>query len=62
MLGAVHDKVWELMRKGMSASEIIAAKATGNFDGKWGNPNLFVTNAYQGIYGHIAEYLGKGVV
>jgi len=62
MLAAVHDKVWELMRKGMSASEIIAAKATGSFDAKWGDPNLFVTNTYQGIYGHIAEYLGKGVV
>jgi cyclase len=62
MLAAVRDKVWELMRKGLSASDMIAAKATGDFDAKWGNPNLFITNAYQGFYGHIAEYLGKGVV
>jgi cyclase len=62
MLAAVRDKVWELMRKGLSASEIIAAKATDGFDAKWGDPTLFLTNAYQGFYGHIAEYLGRGVV
>lgn len=62
MLGALRDKVWELMRKGMTASEIIAAKASASYDAKWGDPNLFITSAYQGIYGHIAEFLGKGVV
>ncbi len=62
MLAVVRDKVWELMRKGLSPSEIITAKATGDFDAKWGNPNLFISNAYQGFYGHIAEYLGRGVV
>jgi glyoxylase-like metal-dependent hydrolase (beta-lactamase superfamily II) len=62
MLAAAHDKVWELMRKGMSPSEIIAAKPTGSFDAKWGNPDLFLANTYQGMYGHIAEYLGRGVV
>jgi cyclase len=62
MLAAVRDKLWELMRKGLSPSEIIAARASGDFDAKWGNPNLFLSNAYQGMYGHIAEYLGKGVV
>lgn len=62
MLAAMHDKVWELMRKGMSASEILAAKASGDFDAKWGNPQQFIASAYQGIYGHIADFLGKGVV
>jgi glyoxylase-like metal-dependent hydrolase (beta-lactamase superfamily II) len=62
MLAAVHDKVWELMRKGMSPSEIITAKASADFDAKWGDPKLFLSNAYQGIYGHIADFLGKGVV
>lgn len=62
MLSAVHDKVWELMRKGMSPSEIIAARASADFDAKWGDPKLFLSSAYQGIYGHIADFLGKGVV
>jgi glyoxylase-like metal-dependent hydrolase (beta-lactamase superfamily II) len=62
MLAAMHDKVWALMRKGMTASEILAAKASADFDAKWGDPKQFITSAYQGIYGHIADFLGKGVV
>jgi glyoxylase-like metal-dependent hydrolase (beta-lactamase superfamily II) len=62
MLAAMHDKVWALMRKGMTASEILAAKASADFDAKWGDPQQFITSAYQGIYGHIADFLGKGVV
>jgi cyclase len=62
MLAAMHDKVWALMRKGMTASEILAAKASADFDPKWGDPQQFITCAYQGIYGHIADFLGKGVV
>jgi glyoxylase-like metal-dependent hydrolase (beta-lactamase superfamily II) len=62
MLAAMHDKVWAMMRKGMTASEILAAKASADFDAKWGDPKQFITSAYQGIYGHIADFLGKGVV
>jgi hypothetical protein len=46
----------------MSASDIVAAKASADFDAKWGDPKQFITSAYQGFYGHIADYLGKGVV
>ena len=62
MLSAMQDKVWALMRKGMTAGDIVAAKASADFDPKWGDPKQFITNAYQGFYGHIADYLGKGVV
>jgi cyclase len=62
MLAAMHDKVWELMRKGMTANEIVAANASAGFDAKWGDSKMFITSAYQGIYGHIADFLGKGVV
>jgi cyclase len=62
MLVAVHAKLWDLMRRGLSADDMIAAHATAEYDAKWGNPDLFVANAYRGMYGHIAEYLGRGVV
>jgi cyclase len=62
MLSAMQDKVWALMRKGMTAGDIVAAKASADFDPKWGDPKQFITSAYQGFYGHIADYLGKGVV
>ncbi|MGC1460308.1 MAG: MBL fold metallo-hydrolase [Steroidobacteraceae bacterium] len=62
MLSAMQDKVWALMRKGMTAGEILAANASADFDAKWGDPKQFIRCAYQGIYGHIADFLGKGVV
>ncbi len=62
MLVAVHDKLWKLMRDAYSAADMIAADATAEYDAKWGNPDLFIANAYRGMYGHVAEYLGKGVV
>lgn len=62
MLVDVHAKLWTLMRKGFSANDMIAAKPTAKYDPRWGDPKLFIANAYRGMYGHIAEYLGKGVV
>jgi glyoxylase-like metal-dependent hydrolase (beta-lactamase superfamily II) len=62
MLSTLQDKVWALMRKGMTASEILAAEVSADFDAKWGDPQQFITSAYQGFYGHIADFLGKGVV
>jgi hypothetical protein len=46
------------MRKGMGADDMLAAGATKKFDDKWGNPDLFVTNAYRGLYGHVREMRG----
>ena len=62
MLAAMQLKVWGLMRKGMSAGEIIAAKPSADYDAKWGDPQQFIRNAYQGLYGHVTDYLGKEVV
>ena len=58
MLATLHEDLWQLMRKGMGADDMIAAGATRKFDGKWGNPDLFVTNAYRGLYGHVRELRG----
>lgn len=62
MLSAVHTTLWKMMREGLSPSDMIAAHPTAQYDARWGNPDLFISNAYEGMYGHIAEYLGKGVV
>ena len=46
------------MRKGMGAEDMIAAGATRKFDGQWGNSDLFINNAYRGLYGHVRELRG----
>jgi hypothetical protein len=58
MLAKVKDDLWQLVRKGMGADDMIAADATHSFDSKWGSPNLFISNAYRGMYGHVREMGG----
>jgi len=62
MLAAVYATLWKMMRESLSANDMIAARPTAQYDARWGDPKLFISNAYEGLYGHIAEYLGKGVV
>lgn len=53
MLAVVTGRLMEMMAKGMSAAEMLAAGATREFDERWGDPRLFVTNAYQGFWAHV---------
>ena len=37
---------------------MLAAGVTKDFDAKWGNPEMFVANAYPGLWGHVRELGG----
>jgi cyclase len=52
MLATLKDRLVGMMKKGMSADDMLAASATKEFDAKWGDPTLFVSNAYRGLWGH----------
>jgi len=58
MLGVMRTKFVDMMRKGMGAKDMLAAGPTKEFDAKWGNPELFITNAYPGLWGHVRELGG----
>jgi glyoxylase-like metal-dependent hydrolase (beta-lactamase superfamily II) len=58
MLAKVKDTLWQMIRKGFGAEDMIAAAPTKEFDPKWGNPDLLIANAYMGMYGHIREMGG----
>jgi glyoxylase-like metal-dependent hydrolase (beta-lactamase superfamily II) len=58
MLATLHEELWQLMRKGMGVEDMIAAGATRRFDDRWGNSDLFIANAYRGLYGHVRELRG----
>ena len=58
MCAAVRASLVLLMRKGMGAKDMLAAAPTKDFDAKWGNPELFITNAYPGLWGHVREIGG----
>jgi glyoxylase-like metal-dependent hydrolase (beta-lactamase superfamily II) len=58
MCNAMRDRLVKLMRQGMGPQDMIAAAPTKEFDTKWGNPELFIKNAYRGMWGHVRELGG----
>jgi glyoxylase-like metal-dependent hydrolase (beta-lactamase superfamily II) len=58
MCATMRDRLVKLMRQGMGPTDMIAAAPTKDFDGKWGNPETFIRNAYRGMWGHVRELGG----
>ena len=58
MLAAMKDRLTKLMKQGMGPKDMIAARPSKDFDEKWGNPELFLSNAYRGMWGHVRELGG----
>jgi glyoxylase-like metal-dependent hydrolase (beta-lactamase superfamily II) len=58
MLHTMHDRLVDLMRKGIGTDDLAANPPTAEFNAKWGDPHLFLANAYRGLWGHVRE-LGK---
>jgi glyoxylase-like metal-dependent hydrolase (beta-lactamase superfamily II) len=55
MCNAMRDRLVKLMRQGMGPQDMIDAAPSKEFDAKWGNPELFIRNAYRGMWGHVRE-------
>jgi glyoxylase-like metal-dependent hydrolase (beta-lactamase superfamily II) len=58
MLEKLKEDIWQLMRKGMSDKDIIAAKPTAAYDAALGDPTQFIQSAYKGLWGHVREQRG----
>lgn len=58
MLSTLRTRYVEMMRKGMGRDDMIAAGATKEFDAKWGDPTVFVSNIYPGLWAHVRELGG----
>lgn len=58
MLNTMRDRLIKLMKSGLGPDEIVTAAPTKEFDDKWGNPELFLKNAYPGIWWHVREVGG----
>ena len=55
MCNAMRDRLVKLMRQGMGPQDMIASAPSKDFDSKWGNPELFIRQAYRGMWGHVRE-------
>jgi hypothetical protein len=61
MLGTLKLKLSQLLAQGMSVLDMIAAAPTRDFDAAWGDPRLFIANAWPGLVNHARE-LGVSIV
>jgi cyclase len=58
MLSTMRERLVGLIRKGQGYDDILANPPTSEFDAKWGDPKLFLVNAYRGLYSHVRELGG----
>jgi cyclase len=58
MLATLRDRMHKLMRQGMGAEDMLAAGITREYDAAWGDPALFLSTSYRGMWLHIRELGG----
>jgi glyoxylase-like metal-dependent hydrolase (beta-lactamase superfamily II) len=61
MLTDMKLKLSKLLAQGMSAQDMIDAAPTRDYDAKWGDPKLFIANAWPGLVWRARE-LGVSIV
>lgn len=55
MCFTVLQKISDSYYKGHTWEELVASRPTRDFDARWGNPDLFLRNSYEGAWLHINE-------
>jgi hypothetical protein len=61
MLTTVQARLAKLLSLGMSAQDMVDAAPTKDYDARWGDPTLFVRNAWPGLVARARE-LGVSIV
>jgi len=61
MLSNLKTRLSKLLSQGMSVRDMLAAAPTKDYDGRWGDPTLFVSNAWPGLVERARE-LGVNIV
>ena len=61
MLAAMKTRLSKLLAQGMSVQDMLAAAPTRDYDAKWGDPKLFISNAWPGLVQRSRE-LGVSIV
>jgi len=61
MLATMKLHLAQLLAKGMSVQDMLAAAPSREFDARWGDPTLFIANAWPGLVNRARE-LGVNIV
>ncbi len=55
---AFRDNMLKLFRQGKNPEEMQAEGLTKDYEPQWGDPKVFLRNAYRGMWGHVREVGG----
>jgi len=58
MLVVVRDRLFDQVKQGLDADEMLAARPTREYDERCGNPELFIRNAAKGMAAHARQITG----
>lgn len=58
MLAALRPELVKGIKSGMNGDDMLQNRLTKDFDAQWGDPTLFVQNAYLGLWAHARELGG----
>ncbi len=58
MLAAMRDRLVKMLKSGLSVDEMLEAAPAREFEAAWGSPELFIRNAYPGLWYHARELGG----
>lgn len=59
MYQTIFDRIHEMLRQSLGTDEVLAARPTAEFDDVWGDPELFLTLAFQSTWGHLRDAHSK---
>jgi glyoxylase-like metal-dependent hydrolase (beta-lactamase superfamily II) len=54
MYNTIYDRLSQMLNKGLSPSEAVAAKPTKEFDAQMGNPDEFVRRSFESLWGYLS--------
>jgi len=54
MYATIYDRLTQLLNKGRSPGEAVAARPTKEFDAQMGNPDEFVRRAFESLWGYLS--------
>lgn len=51
----IFDRLQTMLRSSYGTDEVLAARPTAEFDAEWGDPERFVTLAFESMWGHLRD-------
>ncbi len=51
----IFERLQSMLRKSYGTDEVLAARPTAEYDARWGDPEVFVTLAFNSLWGHLRD-------